>query len=120
MLVHFRLATHGPRNVENCHPFVMCDGKFALIHNGIFPIRLKDPDLSDTGNFCKYIMEPTIKSGRYKDIELVEEAIGWNMICLMGADGEVIVYNAKSGHWNNGVWYSNSGYSWGGYRGCED
>src|SRR6185295_7173865 len=32
-LVHFRVATHGTIDTDNCHPFQLKDG--ALIHNGI-------------------------------------------------------------------------------------
>jgi len=113
MLVHFRLATHGPVNVENCHPFTMCDGQYALIHNGIFSIDLKDPKLSDTGNFAKYIMEPTIKAGKHKNKAVIERAIGWNYVAMMSADGEVTVYNDREEQWDNGVWFSNGGYKYG-------
>ncbi len=115
MLVHFRLATHRPINQENCHPFTMCDGQFALIHNGVFQIEITNPDLSDTGNFCQQIMEPAIKNGKYKNKRLMESIMGWNMACLMAASGEVILYNEKHGDWDDGVWYSNPGYQYNRY-----
>ena len=34
-IAHTRWATHGKVEDRNAHPFVSCDGKFALIHNGI-------------------------------------------------------------------------------------
>lgn len=33
-LIHFRIATHGSIDKENCHPFPLKEG--ALIHNGVF------------------------------------------------------------------------------------
>ena len=32
---HTRWATHGGVEDKNSHPFLSCDGRFALVHNGI-------------------------------------------------------------------------------------
>src|ERR1035441_5333248 len=58
MLVHFRVSTHGKPNFLNCHPFSMLSEKYALIHNGMIPIHQSYPELSDTGNFAKLVIEP--------------------------------------------------------------
>ena len=109
-LIHFRLATHRPINQENCHPFTMCNGRFALIHNGIFHIPILNPKLSDTGNFCEQVMEPAILNGSYKNKRKIAMTMGWNMCALMSADGEVIIYNDDLNQWHNGIWYSNSAF----------
>lgn len=122
MGIHFRAATHGPINQANCHPFSMCDGKFAMIHNGIFRVPIKRGDLSDTGNFCIQVLEPAIKDGSYKQHrEMHEHPLwGWGAVVLMSGAGEVVIYNQEMGHWNEGVWYSNSAYQVSAYRSLDN
>lgn len=122
MAIHFRAATHGPVSDANCHPFSMCDGKYAMIHNGIFRVPMKRQDLSDTGNFCIQILEPSIKDGSYKNRTEMQARPqwGWGAVVLMGGSGEVLIYNEGMGHWHEGVWYSNTAYQYGRYRGGNE
>lgn len=113
--IHFRAATHGPVSAANCHPFAMCDGKYAMLHNGIFRIPMIRKDLSDTGNYSIQVLEPAIKDGTYKNMEKMQRdpRWGWGAVVLMGADGEVLIYNEEMGHWHEGIWYSNHAYMYG-------
>lgn len=134
MLIHFRAGTHGGKNAMNCHPFSMCNGEYALIHNGVIPIHCSIKELSDTGNFAKLVMEPMLKQNvnptKPAFVFLVEQAIGrHNKVCLMNSKGLVMIYNEDEGEYEDAVdkdgkpmmvtkdeplkvWYSNSGYKW--------
>ena len=137
MLIHFRMATHGGKNEFNCHPFSMANEKFALIHNGVIPIATsKDSsgrEMSDTHTFAALVMEPMLHAGinpkkpafRF----LVEQTVGnGNKICVMNAEGEVMIYNMSQGDFEDAVdkdghelkingnvvkiWYSNCCYKY--------
>ena len=136
MLVHFRVSTHGKASQLNCHPFSMLNEQFALIHNGVIPITLQYPELSDTGNFAKLVMEPMLKIGvdlaKPAFVFLVQQSIGaHNKVCVMDAKGKIVIYNESSGEVEDAVdkdgepvmikytdgttaqaevWYSHGGY----------
>jgi len=113
-VIHFRQATHGQISPENCHPWPLCNGRFALVHNGILDIKSSE-EKSDTGHFADLVLDRILSQGispgdpalRF----LVESAIGdENKIAILLADGSATIYNEKHGHWNNGAWYSNHSY----------
>jgi glutamine amidotransferase len=113
-LIHFRLATHGKKNEFNCHPWSMLDGEYSVIHNGIINITSTD-EKSDTGHFVDLVMTPLVeKFGSHNDglvKYLVEETIGsGNKIVSMSKTGDVMIFNEDSGTWDDGIWYSNTGY----------
>jgi hypothetical protein len=145
MLIHFRYSTHGQPSVQNCHPFAMWDGRYALIHNGMIHIHQSiSKELSDTAHFAKLIMEPMLKAGinpekaafRY----LVEESIGsGNKVLIMDNMGKTTIYNESVGEYEDAedkdgnpvivegaegpeqatVWYSNAGYKFTRRRGKQ-
>lgn len=114
-IIHFRWATHGLTNKDNCHPFELCDGEFAMVHNGVLSIDISsDTDRSDTSHFSELVMTPMLSKVAFDDPSLkylVEQAItSSNKLIVMRRDGKMVIYNEKRGEWHNGVWYSNTQY----------
>ncbi len=115
--VHFRMATHGGKTKENCHPFRLTD-KYLAIHNGILPWKSCD-DHSDTYYFCKEVLRPLCKSGHIeteKTKELLEAYIDYNKIVIVRSDGTPIIINESCGAWKDDIWYSNTSYEDNYYR----
>lgn len=125
-LLHFRIATHGAVNPENCHPFEMNGGKYALIHNGVLPYSLHDgdKDKSDTKQFAE-LMETIMPlvDGHWQHegfSKVVGEAIGYNKVVILRGDGKAWLFNEHKGEWHKGAWYSNNGYNRGSFsRACS-
>lgn len=123
IMVHFRLATHGARDSSMCHPFYAAGGT-AVAHNGIMhdysqPKDSKDdPKLSDTARFLRDRLNPAILAlPKPSDIydagwrdALGKEIGSFNKVAILTPWGGYSIINAQSGHWKDGVWYSNDGY----------
>ena len=113
--IHFRFATHGGVNLENCHPFIVTKD-LALMHNGVMSeFGDIDASKSDTRNFAESFLRPYIEQegiGVIKDKEFIEDVgkvIGsYNKILLIDKDFNWSIINEKSGVWKEGCWLSNS------------
>lgn len=122
-LVHFRIATTRAINGKNCHPWRVNDD-LVFIHNGMISNCSKDDDISDTGNFNKYVLQPLMeespefwKTSQFK--WLVEAAIGkGNKLAFLDSKGEFKIFNEDQGYWDSGVWFSNKSYT--GYSSSRD
>lgn len=121
-LLHFRIATHGLVDLDNCHPFQVSE-KLVFAHNGIINLESEDPTQSDTAAFCQILQGLPIG---FLDNEaskvLIALAIGNSKLAFLDDTGKVTIINEKLGHWNAGEWYSNASYqeapiSYGGYGG---
>jgi hypothetical protein len=113
MLVHFRFATHGDKSDANVHPILIANGKIAVIHNGVIPIKTYGND-SDTVTFARDVLAPCFRRFTWRNATLkylVETSIGsYNKIVCLNSTGNVLIFNESSGHWHKGAWYSNKGY----------
>lgn len=118
-LFHFRITTHGNTDISNCHPFDV-DGKpdTVLAHNGILPLTMPINDhRSDTKLFAELIL-PAIGGVQALDNqERFEELENWaigNKLVVLTTDAKAkhdwYIINKKSGHWDAGMWWSNSSY----------
>ena len=87
---HVRWATHGPPTRENAHPHLDCDGKIAIVHNGIIEnyMELKNELKSEGHNFTSETDTEVIAHliEKYKNRgHNLEEAVRRALIRLKGA-----------------------------------
>lgn len=113
-IVHFRFATHGSLTDKNTHPFRL-PGGWTAGHNGVISGVTCKRDESDTRAFLRKHVSPYIVAGR----SLSEEPLladlgkamgGGNKMAFLHDSGAWSLANPESGHWKDGIWYSNHTY----------
>lgn len=111
MLIHFRIATHGRVEVNNCHPFKL-NSRMALIHNGVISGYGDKKNKVDTQDFIdKVIGNISYKMWNNPSYrELVGKAIGYSKFCILDKSGKYYIINEDYGSWDDGIWYSNKSY----------
>ena len=117
---HARYATHGVRNEDNCHPFMVGgDADTVLAHNGVLDTFIdKDDKRSDTRVFAEDILPKLGGVRALDDANLYRLVQGWatgSKIAVLTtnpqAEYQLYLINEKLGHWDDdGVWWSNSSY----------
>jgi hypothetical protein len=109
-VLHFRFATHGETNLENCHPFKL-GNHTAMAHNGILPWR-STQSRSDTRCFVRDILRPNRREVWDSSFqEHIENFIGeHNKLAFIDRFGQVAIYNEHMGHWRGNIWFSNCSY----------
>lgn len=110
VVLHFRIATSGKVDEENCHPHLI-HPNLAYVHNGIIS------DLNDDKNVCDTIRFANILKSLPPDfvtspalLSLIEMAVGSSRMVFMNGDGIVGFINHASGIESGGIWYSNGGF----------
>ncbi len=124
LFLHFRIATHGGISPGNTHPFSFTQdvkllqhtnvlSNYALIHNGILPVKPDRKGISDTMELCRRLA----KDGLYQNISAV-----FNLIQDMAGDNKIAVMTREKVHllgdWENieGVFFSNMLWEWRGFE----
>ena len=115
-LIHFRLATHGKKDVENCHPFWIDENR-VMMHNGTIhkctpSYKDKEETRSDTQIFNDMILK-NLPLGWEESCgisELIEDFIGMSKVVVMDSDQNITFFNEQEGHWENDCWFSNYSY----------
>lgn len=110
--VHMRWATHGSVSKGNCHPFRVARD-CAVIHNGIIT-GYGSKKRSDTAHFTENMLKPSYLDRSLFDVASVK-ALEWyvgagNKLVILHAEGAPTILNESSGHWRDGIWYSNESY----------
>ena len=118
-LFHSRITTHGGTTLDNCHPFqIGRDTQTVMAHNGMLPIEAKGGK-SDTRIFAEELFPSwggaaTLNSRKMRK-KLSKFASGSKLVFLSAnpdVNEDFTIINEKDGHWEDGVWWSNSSYSW--------
>ena len=108
---HFRWATSGTLDENNCHPFG-CGNWQMVMHNWVFSLRDPLGIQSDTSIFAGLIA--SIGAKWWESAEIVkqlEKYTSGSKLIFMDKDRSFLIQeNWASAHWNNGIWYSNYWY----------
>lgn len=107
-LLHWRLATHGEKTVENCHPFPCFGGNWIGAHNGVLSRQVCIGDKTDSESF---LMTLEGDSPDVEDIEQRVDVLGYGKLAFLSNMGEIRIANEDEGSWriDGEVWQSNGG-----------
>lgn len=133
-VAHFRMATHGTKDGNNCHPFRVSEdfGGIGMVHNGVLSgSEWRTTGKSDTAllvdRLSKHIADSEISPWDLFEkqtppvLERYGSSIGSDKLVFMCGSGAINIVNEKYGDWLEEVWYSNtysiqdwgSSYGWG-------
>ena len=114
-ILHFRAASHGEINVDNCHPFKV-NQNYVMAHNGTLnkvPLVKKEgkPDgRSDTKTFVEDYLSvlPSNFNNNNTIRTFLIDFIGTNnKLIFLDKRGAFTIYNKSSGIDDNNRWFSN-------------
>ncbi|WP_143261928.1 class II glutamine amidotransferase [Allokutzneria sp. NRRL B-24872] len=120
-LFHSRMGTHGSLSKSNCHPFPLGgDSRTVLAHNGILPKRVQ-PAKGDVRSDTRIAAEDFLAGQPFGALSsqrgrnrLRKWLTPYNKVVILTVDpryrNRAYVINEESGHWDEGIWYSNLDY----------
>jgi len=113
MILHFRIATSGSVDEDNCHPFEVAGG-MAMAHNGIIDNVVPTSSISDTRVFISEILDYLPDDFIYNAgiRELLSGFIDTSKLIFLDRYGMYHIINENLGHWDDdhSNWYSNFSY----------
>lgn len=110
IVLHFRIATSGKVNDENCHPFIT-NRNIGFVHNGILSVTDGDKVYSDTYYFNEFLKNFKPKwRGDVASMTILQNMIGSSKMIFMDNLGTAWILNADAGAEEDGNWYSNETY----------
>lgn len=120
-LLHWRMATHGLRTIDNCHPFPCFGNHWIGAHNGVLHQQVCIGTLTDSESFLR---EQTGTEPNIPELESKIDSLGYGKFAFLSNKGEIRIANEKDGEWRleGEVWQSNSGldsvpwYSYGNFQ----
>lgn len=116
---HSRLATHGDRDIDNCHPLVVGgDRRTVIAHNGILPPVVR-PAATDPRSDTRITAEEFLPAfgplhQRRVRLRFARWMTAHNLMVLLTVDPRFdergYIFHESAGIWEDGIWYSNDGY----------
>ena len=85
--------------------------KLAFAHNGVLSVE-DHKKKSDTRVFNETILKklPDGFLNNSGAVNLLEGFIGSDKLVFIENNGKSVILNESAGHWDGGIWYSNSSY----------
>lgn len=128
IVVHQRFATHGAKNMANCHPFPIGTTGALLFHNGtISGTRASaKSDINDTRAYIEDELAPLVEAighewlAEPKVMDSIGSRVGGSVLGLALPNmPELILVNEWLGEWVGNLYYSNEysrpSYKWAKY-----
>lgn len=111
LVCHMRIATHGSKKVDNCHPWTDNKGSVGFAHNGILSVKNRK-DMTDSETFFRDLWLPVYLGYGSKAADRVTECcVGTSRFAFLFADGHIERWGTwEQGSVKEGVHYTNS--SW--------
>lgn len=114
ILLHFRIGTHGRKDLTNVHPFFI-NSDLVMIHNGIVDTPIIDETKSDTYHLSLFLSRletyQNLVDTKSLEFGFAETLSGnYSKLVFMNSEGRYSIVNEDLGHWNGNDWYSNNTY----------
>lgn len=122
MIIHARIATHGAKNLKNCHCWLSYPGtenEMAFAHNGILSVPARD-GMTDSETFLRDWFEPSFNRGSWGIAnQIIARRIGTSKFAFLTRYGEIRTFGQFINE-DDGCKYSNASYARCGFARCAD